>query len=296
MAAFGRRVENGSGLVRVIVTGASGFVGGYLTAAIRAAGHEALEAGRAGRVRLDLTEPATVARALLEARADAVIHGAAIGDPRLCEADPAEARRVNVDGTRAVVDACAAAGVRLVFLSTEQVFDGTQAPYREDAAVNPQHEYGRNKVEGERLAAALSGRGVVARVSLVYGRSPNPARSASDQVIVALREGKRPRLFTDEIRTPVHVADVASTLAELATMDSPPRIVHIAGPDRMSRYDFGAALARQHGLDPGQIDGALQSSVISSPARPRDLSLDTTLARRILRSPPRHFASRLTDT
>lgn len=245
---------------------------------------------------MDLEAPEAVAEAVGAARAAIVIHAAAIGDPRKCEAEPERAQRINVQGTEAIVEGCRRSGARLVFLSTEQVFDGAGAPYGEEAEPRPLHEYGRTKAAAERATAALGDRGVIARVSLVYGRSAAEGRSASEQVLGALRRGERPRLFVDETRTPVHVEDVASAIVELVEMDAPPAVLNLAGPERVSRYDFGVALARAHGLDERMIDAAKQSGGAFVPARPRDLSLRTDLARQILKRPPRSLAATIAET
>lgn len=290
----------------VLVTGGGGFLGGRIVRRLADEGLRVLAGVRAGSgdlpdgadsaVAIDLLDPAATAAAIGVAGAAWVIHAAAIGDTRKCEAEPELSRRINVIGTEAVVEGCRRSGGRLVFLSTEQVFDGTGAPYGEEAEARPLHEYGRTKAAGERATVTLGGRAVVARVSLVYGRSALEGRSASEQVLGALRRGERARLFVDETRTPVHAEDVASAIVELVGMDAPPRVINLAGPERMSRYDFGVALARAHGLDERMIDAASQAGVAFVPARPRDLSLRTELARRILKRPPRLLAEAIAET
>jgi dTDP-4-dehydrorhamnose reductase len=290
----------------VLVTGAGGFLGGRMVRRLADHGHRVLAGMRSGSgeppegsdevVELDLRNPAAITAAVDASRAAIVVHAAAIGDPRKCEAEPERARRINVQGTEAVVEGCRGSGARLVFFSTEQVFDGTGAPYGEEAEPRPLHEYGRTKAAGERATATLGDRGVIARVSLVYGRSAAEGRSASEQVLGAIRRGERPGLFVDETRTPVHVEDVALAIVELVGMDAPPRVLNLAGPERISRYDFGVALARAHRLDERMIDAAKQAGAAFVPARPRDLSLLTDLARRILKRPPRSLAEAIAET
>jgi dTDP-4-dehydrorhamnose reductase len=291
--------------MRVLVTGAAGFLGAIIVRHLDRAGYHVIAATREGRwdnqgaaepVALDLLDPAGTAAAIKRAVPDAVVHGAAIGDTRACEQDPVLARRVNIEGTRAVAGACAEAGCRMVFLSSEQVFDGTAAPYHDDAPPRPVHEYGRTKAQGERITAELGPRGTTARLALVYGRSPAPGRSASEQLVAALRRGERVRLFVDEWRTPVHAEDAASAIAELVAMAAPPAVLNLGGPERLTRHEFGLAVARHHGLDERLIEGARQADVASIPARPRDLSLRTDLAKRILARPPRSLAERLSET
>ncbi len=291
--------------MRVLVTGAAGFLGTRIVRHAVMAGHDLIAATHNGHgavshnvtsLAMDLLDPRRTVSAIVEAQPDVIVHAAAIGEPRRCEEEPELSRRVNIRGTGAVAEGCQATDARFIFLSTEQVFDGTAAPYDENSPPRPLHAYGQQKAGGERLTIALGPLGMIARVSLVYGRSEAAGRSASEQVVSTLRRGERPRLFVDEWRTPVHVEDVASAIVELIDMPDPPRVINIAGPERMTRYDFGVALARHHGLDAGLIDAARQAEVASFPPRPPDLSLDTSVARRLLRRPPRPFADRLSET
>jgi dTDP-4-dehydrorhamnose reductase len=174
---------------------------------------------------------------------------------------------VNVDGSAAV--ATAAAGRRLVHLSTDLVFDGTRGRYREDDELRPLGAYGASKAEAERRVGALHARATIARTSLLYG-GPEPG----PQERLAL-EGRA--FFTDELRSPVHVGDLAAALLELLELELPGPI-HLGGATDVSRFDFAVLL----GAD---ADAAERAQ--APPERARDVTLDSSRAQASLRTPLR---------
>lgn len=173
-----------------------------------------------------------------------------------------DAWSTNVDGSEAV--ARAARGCRLVHLSTDIVFDGMRGRYREDDELSPVNDYGRSKAEAERRVAEHHPRATIVRTSLIYGGDePGP------QELLA-RKGTR--FFVDEIRSPVHVADLADALLELVELDVTGPL-HVAGADDISRYDFAKLLGA------GEIEGAH-----TTPDRAPNVSLDSSLAQSLLRT------------
>jgi dTDP-4-dehydrorhamnose reductase len=188
---------------------------------------------------------------------------------------------VTIDGTRHLARACADLGARLIFISTDLVFDGQRGEYRETDRPNPLDSYGAAKVAAE--GEVLQRGGVVSRTSLIYGF--DPLDPITERLIAApLHRGEHPRLFVDEFRSPVYGPDLAEALLELAA-GSFKGLFHLAGPQRLSRYDFGLKLAGYLGLDPGGIKPTriAESGLI----RPADCSLDSRLAASLLRRPLR---------
>ena len=281
---------------RVLVTGSGGFLGSHIARAlefhgfivIKTSRHEIDSSSQHSRdeiVSIDLADASFIGL-VDRVSPDAIVHTAAMADIRTCEHQPDLARRINVEATQLLAQWCAERGARFIFISTDQVFDGGRSWSREDDPANPIHVYGQSKFEAEAAIDTLNSRSTIARLSLVYGHSPG-RRSASEQIVGALRAGERPKLFTDEYRTPIFVEDVASAIVELLHAAKALPIIHLAGPDRVSRFEFGLAVAGAFGLDASQIDGLRQDEVDLQPPRPKDLSLDTSLARRLLRTPLR---------
>jgi len=261
--------------VRLLVTGASGFIGGRVAGAL-AGSHEIVRAGRGahdGMLAADLAAPGACESLLDAAKPHAVIHCAAVADPDACEKDPQRARSLNALAAGALAKACAERGVRLICVSTDLVFDGSAPPYQESDRPNPLSVYGRTKLEGERRALLNCPSAAVVRVALVYGRSGGGRPSFLDWLLGELKAGRRPRLFVDQWRTPTPVAQLPEVFARLAAKPELKGVFHWAGAQRVSRWEFGQAVCRLFGLDESLLQPARLDDFPFTAARPRDVSL-----------------------
>jgi dTDP-4-dehydrorhamnose reductase len=244
---------------RLLVTGGCGYLGRELVrlarergVEVRATWHRAEPAGDADWVQADVRD--TEAMRAAAAGCDAVVHTAYV--------QGAGAWEVNADGSAVVAEAARAA--RLVHLSTDLVFDGLRGRYRESDAPAPVSEYGRSKVEAETRVAQLHPEAAIVRTSLLYG-----GRDLGPQERLAQAHT---RFFVDEIRSPVHVGDLASALLELVELDHVGPL-HAGGADDISRFDFAVLLgADSSRLEPGY----------TTPDRAADVTLDSTLAGSLL--------------
>lgn len=252
------------GALRILVTGAEGFLGRYVASAVRAAGHEALTTSRSGGdAAVDLLAPGMIAAVVEGLRPDLVIHLAAMSRMGACERDEDGAARVN---TWLPAELARRFGARLVTASTDLVFDGRSAPYAEDAAPAPLSTYGATKARGEQQVVALGGR--VVRLPLLFGPDDR-GRGATASLRQAVAAGQRVGLFTNEYRTPLHAADAAAALAELALAPDGPNVLHLPGPERVSRWELGRRLGERRGLAAAAFDAV----ECHDPLRPRDVSL-----------------------
>jgi dTDP-4-dehydrorhamnose reductase len=270
--------------MRVLVTGASGRLGAYLLEALAVQGHDVR--GWSGRqpeeragltlLPVDLADPAALDRALAEADPDAVLHAAAMGTAEAVRRDPERARAVNVAASRQVAAWCGARGRRLVFTSTDVVFDGRGSWYREEEPAEPVLAYGRSKRDAERAVLEAHPGAVAARLSLLYGPSRWGREGFFDRELAALRRGEPRSYFTDEFRTPLDYRTAATILARLLTTDTR-GVLHVGGPERLSRFALMARVAATLGIDPALVRGNRRAEALTEADEPRpaDVSLDT---------------------
>jgi dTDP-4-dehydrorhamnose reductase len=271
--------------MRVLLTGASGQLGAYLLRELAGrdgqvvawSGSQTGELGGVALRAVDLGDSDAVARAFGAARPDIVLHVAAMARVADCYRDPPRAERVNTHGTALLAELAGRAAARLLYASTDLVFDGEKGGYREPDAPRPLSVYGRTKAAAE-PAVLASPRGVVARLSLLYGPGLAGRPSFFDQQVAALREGKPCRVFEDEWRTPLALHTAAAALLAVARSDFT-GLLHLGGPERMTRLEMGRRLAAFLACDPGVLEPMSRGSITDPEPRPRDTSLDTALWR-----------------
>lgn len=171
--------------------------------------------------------------------------------------------------------------IRFIHLSTDQVFDGTAAPYTETYTPHPINPYGTAKAQAEDLVRSLNPQAVIVRTSLLYDlRAPD---RQTQQLMHAIETGESYRLFTDEWRSSIWVESLADSLLELATKDVS-GILHIGGPQALNRWDLGLQLLQHYGITPG-INIQKGTIAESGLVRPQNLTLDSTMAQQLLQTP-----------
>jgi dTDP-4-dehydrorhamnose reductase len=270
--------------MRLLITGASGQLGGYLLRELRGrTGVTAWCHSRGGELfgfrlePVDLADQDATAAAFRQARPEAVLHCAAYSAVADCYKNPQRAAAINPRGTALLAELAAAAGARLLYTSTDLVFDGARGHYSERDAAQPPSTYGRSKLAGEPAVLAAPG-GVVARISLMVGPTLIGRPYFFDQQLQKMCDGQAVGWFEDEWRSPLHLAAAAKALLALIASDFN-GLLHIGGPERMSRYDVGRRLAVFHGLDPACAKPIPQGSVPTPEPRPRDVSFESSLWR-----------------
>jgi dTDP-4-dehydrorhamnose reductase len=287
------RRQNGEGeaSMRLLLTGASGSLGSYiLRECLR---HDEMVVAWSGRRDgdlfghllhpIDLAEPDAIDAAFRDARPDVVVHTAALAVVSDCHRDPQRAERINTRGSAILTELANQAKIPLLHVSTDMVFDGEHPPYREEDAVAPVSVYGRTKAEAERAVLAYP-RNTVVRVPLLFGPTLTGRPSFFDQQILALGEGRRIPLFHDEWRTPLSLLVAARALLAIAvgTGVSPGGflgLLHVGGPERLSRLEIGQRLAAFLGCDTSGIEPISRTSIAAAEPRQADLSLDSSLWR-----------------
>jgi dTDP-4-dehydrorhamnose reductase len=285
----------------VLVTGASGLVGGRL-AELLAAHHEVVATRHHApvpvglpAVDLDFLSPDSLSAALEGTHPDVVVHGAALADADRCEAEPDLAHRLNVEASAELARLSHARGARLIAISTDLVLPGDRPWVREDDPVHPRLVYGRTKLEGEEVVLREAPEAAVVRIALVLGRGFGPRATASEAVAWALAAGRRLRLFTDQFRTPVDVDSIADAVLRLIDRPLAGRF-HLGGAERLSRHALGLRIARVLGLPEDGIEAITQAAAPLGVPRPAEASLDTRRARAELGWEPRALDDAIRDS
>jgi len=228
--------------VRILITGAGGLVGNLVVERAEA-DHEVRGLVRAD---LDITDPAAVHSALREFSPDVVLHCAAYTDVDGAERNPDRAFEVNAEGTEQVAVAAKEQGSRLVYVSTDYVFDGKGAmPYREGDATGPLSIYGRSKLEGERrVASACPEDFIIVRTGWLYGHG----RGCVDWARARLVASEELPLVDDQRGSPTYAGDLADALLELAT-GAHRGVFHFVNQGEATWLDLGRAVAEELGHD-----------------------------------------------
>jgi len=230
----------------------------------------------------DVTSPASVAAVFEEARPSAVVHTVGVlGNS--ASGSPGRNWAVNAVGAAVVARAAAAHGARLVHVSSDAVHSGRPEPYTEADDPSPVFPYGAAKAAAEVAVAAVAPDAAIVRTSLLVSGGVRPL-SKYERFALALARGEAAGvLFTDDVRCPVAVDDVAAALVELAGSDFA-GVLNVAGPQPLTRYDLGVLVARRHGVDPSRLPaGTIAATGLT---RPGCLRLDCTLAGRVLGTVP----------
>ncbi|MGD9720780.1 MAG: NAD(P)-dependent oxidoreductase [Pirellulales bacterium] len=239
---------------RLLIIGATGFVGSnWARSAERAfdVWRGSRHAGDAPQaVAIDIVDERSVTAAFERVRPEFVTLLAALSDIDRCQREPQLAERINLGGATNVARHCARTGARLLYTSTDAVFDGTRGLYREDDPPTPPNRYGETKVWAERAIAELVPTATIARLSLVLGTSALAGgNSYLEKVAGNLRAGNEIISPTYELRNPIDVATLCEFLFELTQHDRAAGIVHIGASDKISRYELARAIARGLGAD-----------------------------------------------
>jgi dTDP-4-dehydrorhamnose reductase len=225
--------------MRIYVTGNRGQLGRELMRALSA---HTVDGGDLPD--LDITDAGATRRTIEAARPDVVVHAAALTDTRLCEDDPDLAHRVNGLGTRNVAVACRAGVATLVYVSTNEVFDGLKGePYVESDAPNPVNAYGRSKLEGEEQARALVERLYVVRTAWLYGGGE---RDFPSKMLAAASQQAELTVVTDEVATPTLAGDLAEAIARLVEIGVY-GVYHFTNSGECSRLEWAREVLRLAG-------------------------------------------------
>jgi dTDP-4-dehydrorhamnose reductase len=292
--------------MKIFLTGASGLVGAAFAEAAHRRGHHVVGLvgrsdlaipGVAKKIPHDLLKAGALAPLIFDYFPDVIVNCAAITEPAACDADPARSDALNAALPKLLAQLAHHLSARLVHISSEQVFDGTAAPYAVDARPNPVNLYGRQKLESERgVSAAAREFAVIVRAPLLTGNSPSGRRSLHERLFADWAAGKTARLYTDEIRQPCTAGNLAEVLVEICERASPPGIYHWAGEEPLSRHELGRRIREHFKLSEksAPITAITRADTPDiSPSRPANLALNLAPLAGVLKTAPESFETQL---
>jgi dTDP-4-dehydrorhamnose reductase len=229
--------------MKVIVTGAKGQLG---TDLVHLLADKRYEVYGYGREELDITNYDQVKRVISEVSPDVVIHVAAYTKVDLAESEPDQAFLINAYGTRNIAVASEAEGAKLVYISTDYVFDGTATtPYNEFAPTNPLSVYGKSKLAGEQFVRDLHSKFFIVRTSWVYGKHGN---NFVKTMLKLAQERDELSVVYDQIGCPTYTVDLSNCILKLIQTEKY-GIYHVSNSGHCSWYEFAKAIFEEVGIE-----------------------------------------------
>lgn len=238
--------------MKILITGASGFIGRHLTSVLKQK-YEVVSLGfRATSdtqmISVDLRDRNQTARIIECARPNVVIHLAGNKNLVQCESKAQEIDDLNFGATKTLVDLAAPQRYRFLFISSDYVFDGASGNFKETDIPSPRTEYGRQKLKSEHYAQKQLRDAAIVRTSAVYG----PGATFFSWILESLKKGTVVRAFEDAVFTPTSIEDVSWVFQKIIERELT-GIFHVAGPEAMSRFEMARKLARHFGYDAGLV-------------------------------------------
>ncbi len=269
-----------------LVIGASGQVGEHLLRRLRESGQVAsgtyYEHAQPGLLPLDMRNQEAVSALVKAEKPQYVYLVSGLTNVDYCELHPDAGYALNVLGVSYVSRAANEAGAKVVYFSTDYVFDGTRGPYAETDVPRPLSEYGRQKLLGEHGVALHAQEHLIIRTTVVYGWE-SQGKNFVQRLVTSLRQGQRVRVPRDQIGSPTYTPNLAAAAVELTTGGAS-GVYHIAGPAMINRAEFALAVAKNFGLDPGLIEPVTTKELGQAAPRPLLAGMRVEKAQAVLKT------------
>ena len=271
--------------MRILITGGTGLLGKALMEtkvlcdnvwAIYYGNYEVKDSKEVSYLNANICDKASMEKIFLSADPEVVIHTAGIASVDYCEKYLDEARQSNVTGTSIITDLCRKTGSKIVFISTNAVFDGKNAPYSEKSVPSPINSYGKIKLEAEAVVRESGLRHLIVRPLLMYGWNDCHERSnPATWLIEKLKKKERVNIVNDIYENPLFNISCAEIIWTLVSTGKE-GLYHVAGRDVVNRYELARAIADVFGLDSGLLNEVSSEFFPGLAPRPRNTSYDTS--------------------
>lgn len=245
---------------KLMIVGGSGFLGGHLIQyskdefeVMATFKDHPFEMEGCKSIYLDIADHDKTENTIMEESPDLIILTAARRNVDYCERNQVDANKINADGTRNMAMASKKIGAKLIYLSTDMVFDGAKESYHENDATNPINHYGKTKLEGEKEVAKALDDFAIARVSVLYDWNLfEHTFNFVTWVYEGLKDGKPLKLFSDQYRNATYIKNACEALLSICKKDEK-GIFHVVGKNCVSRQYIGKKVAETFGFDEGLI-------------------------------------------
>ena len=293
--------------MKILITGANGFLGYYLVEQLLAKKFSVIATGK-GDCRLpfthdpyfqwfsmDFTDPFSIHDAFEDIKPGVVVHAGAMSKPDECEMDQVKAYLVNVEGTVQLLINSEELKSFFVFLSTDFVFDGERGMYNENDAPRPVNYYGRTKLEAEEAVKEYQYDWAIVRTVLVYGRNHSGHNNILKIVKEKLEKGEEYNVVDDQLRTPTYVGDLAKGIVSIIDKKAT-GVFHLSGKDILTPYQIAIKTAKHLKLDSSVIKKVTAASFNQPAKRPLKTGFVIDKAKKELGYEPVSFEEGLRKT
>jgi dTDP-4-dehydrorhamnose reductase len=293
--------------MRILITGANGFVAYYLIKLLLEQKNIIVIATGKGSCRLpfnqknfiytslDFTDAAETKNVITKYLPTHIIHAGAISKPDDCEMNKPLADKINVEGTKNLLNAAQNIHASFLVVSTDFVFDGVTGFCTETDVVNAVNYYGQTKVAAEKLVQQYKYDWSIVRIALVYGKPQLGRNNIVTLVKEKLERGEEYSVFSDQLRTPTYVEDVAKGIL-LMLQKNANGIYHIAGQDILSPYEIAIATAKYLQLNESLIKNITAADLVQPALRPAITNFNIDKAKKDLGFEPISFEEGLKKT
>ena len=296
---------------KILITGANGFVGYYLTKQLLAKNQFVIATGKGDCIpiafgmpftstnfiyeKLDFTNDEEVKAVFLKHQPDVVVHCGALSKPDECELNKEAAFRTNVTATIYLLNAAAKCKSFFIFLSTDFVFSGNTGMYKEEDERAPVNYYGQTKLLAEDEVQQYQCDWAIVRTVLVYGKIFSGRQNILTNTANALKKGEKLKIFDDQVRTATYVEDLANAIVMIIDQKAT-GIFHISGADVLTPYQMAVAVAKHLNLDASLIEKVAEKDFNQPAKRPLKTGFDISKAKRELNFQPISFEEGLKKT
>lgn len=293
--------------MNILITGANGFVGHYLTGQLLQQHYSVIATGK-GECRLpftnhpgftyismDFTDPYEVHDVFEKVKPAVVIHAGAMGKPDECEQNQMQAHIVNVEGTLNLLYNAEEQHSFFIFLSTDFVFDGVNGNYTEQDNRNPVNYYGQTKMDAEDAVMEYNGQWAIVRTVLVYGKPLSGRSNILTIVKDKLEKNETYKVVNDQLRTPTYVEDLAGAIVSIIKKNAS-GTWHIAGGDWLTPYQVACQAADYLQLNKDLLIKVTEADFTQPAKRPAKTGFNISKAKKELGYSPISFAEGLIKT